>query len=72
MSIEHEKMKEGIVLVNREKEKMEKDIGKILKSFELKTGLRPGVVFHEKSVVFPEDLDLDPDYEYRVNIPVHL
>jgi len=69
---EHEKMmKMGIVLVNQEKEKMEKDIGEILKAFELKTGLKPGIVFHERTVMLLEDSILHTR-EYKVNIPVHL
>jgi hypothetical protein len=68
MSVEHEKMKEGIVLVQQEKRKMEKDIGEILKAFELKTGLKPGIVFHERTNTLYDDLDL----KYKVNIPVHL
>jgi len=46
------------------KEALENDIGRLLKSFELKTGLRPGVVFHERLE--------GRDEPYRVNIPVHL
>lgn len=72
MDKEHEKMKEGIILVNREKEKMEKDIAKILKAFELKTGLKPGIVFHERTVVLLEDSILNTMGVYKVNIPVHL
>ena len=46
------------------KEALENDIGRLLKSFELKTGLRPGIVFHERLE--------GRDELYRVNIPVHL
>ena len=72
MNIEHEKMRDGIILVKKEKRKMEKAISNILKAFELNTGLKPGVVFHERTVVLIDDSILNTIGDYKVNIPVHL
>jgi len=46
------------------KKELEEEIGMLLTSFELNTGLRPGIVFHERLE--------GRDVLYRVNIPVSL
>lgn len=51
------------------KAKMEEDIASILETFEIKTGLRPGIVFHERIQITGT-----PRYMFKckVNVPVNL
>ena len=66
MSIEKEKiMKDSVALVQELKRKMEKDIAGILKNFENKTDLKPGIVFHERTATLHE-------FNYVVRVPVNL
>ena len=53
------------------KRALEKDISSLLKSFELKTGLRPGVIFHERKDYYQKEDNIEPLY-YYVNVPIHL
>lgn len=77
MDIEKEKMKDGVALVQELKKKMEKDIAKILENFEVTTGLKPGIVFHEKTAArrylggVPINPDIEDFIKYKVNVPVH-
>ena len=49
MSTKKETMKDDVALIQKLKTKMEKDIAKILKNFELETGLKPGKVLHRRA-----------------------